>query len=119
MAITSANEIGMDYMNLLIAQLRNQDPLEPLDNNEMASQLAELSSLEQLENMNGTFREVLAAQQRLQATALVGKEVDFLPEGQETTLTGRVESVGFFDEGVRVTIGEYNVDLDSVQSVRD
>ncbi|MHC4424212.1 MAG: flagellar hook capping FlgD N-terminal domain-containing protein, partial [Planctomycetota bacterium] len=44
----SASDIQMDYMKLLITQLQNQNPLEPLSNNEMASQLAQFSSLQQL-----------------------------------------------------------------------
>ena len=50
--LSSASKIQMDYMNLLITQLQNQNPLEPLDNNQMATQLAQLSQLQQLESMN-------------------------------------------------------------------
>ena len=115
----TAGQIRMDFMKLLVTQLQNQDPLEPLDNNEMVAQLSQLSSLEQLDNMNGTFQQVLASQQRLQATGLVGKEVDFLPEGQDDVVTGRVDSVRFFDDGIRLTIGEYEIDFSSVEAVRD
>ena len=44
---SSAGEIRTNYMNLLVTQLRHQNPLEPMDNNEMASQLALFSQLEQ------------------------------------------------------------------------
>ena len=114
----TSGQIQMDFMKLLVTQLQNQNPLEPLDNNEMASQLAQLSSLEQLENMSGTFRQVLAGQERLQALALIGKQVDFLPEGQTDVVTGRVESVTVTEDGVRVRVGEHTVDLDSIQSIR-
>ncbi len=115
----TAGEIRTDFMNLLVVQLRNQNPMEPLDNNEMASQLAQLSSLEQLENMNRTFREVLAGQERLQAMALIGKEIEFLPEGADETLAGRVDEVNVYDAGVRLTVGGHVIDLDAVQSIRD
>jgi len=59
-AIGTASDIQMDYMKLLITQLQNQNPLEPLNNNEMASQLAQFSQLQQLESMNSTFAQVLA-----------------------------------------------------------
>jgi flagellar basal-body rod modification protein FlgD len=55
----SASDIQMDYMKLLITQLQNQNPLEPLSNNEMASQLAQFSSLQQLESMSSSFADVL------------------------------------------------------------
>ena len=57
--ITSASNIQMDYMKLLITQLQNQNPLEPLNNNEMATQLAQFSQLQQLESMNESFADVL------------------------------------------------------------
>ncbi|GAI50373.1 unnamed protein product [marine sediment metagenome] len=57
---SSASNIQMDYMKLLITQLQNQNPLEPLDNNEMASQLAQFSQLQQLETMNNSFSQSLA-----------------------------------------------------------
>jgi len=118
-ATSTAGEIRTDFMNLLVVQLRNQNPMEPLDNNEMASQLAQLSSLEQLENMNRTFRQVLAGQERLQAVALIGKAIEFIPEGSEETLTGRVDEVNVYDSGVRLTVGEHAIDLDAVRSIRD
>jgi flagellar basal-body rod modification protein FlgD len=118
-AISTAGEIRTDFMKLLVVQLQNQNPLEPMDNSEMASQLAQLSSLEQLEGMNRTFQEVLASQQRLQATALIGREVEFLPDGAERTVTGRVDEVNVCDTGIRLKIGEHVIDLDAVQSIRD
>ena len=44
-----------DFLRLLTVQLQHQDPLEPQDNTEMVAQLAEFSSLEQLENMNANL----------------------------------------------------------------
>ena len=51
----SSSNLQMDYMTLLVAQMKNQNPLEPLDNNEMASQLAQFSQLQQLEEMNSNL----------------------------------------------------------------
>jgi flagellar basal-body rod modification protein FlgD len=115
----NATDIRADFMTLLVAQLRNQNPLEPLDNNQMASQLAQLSSLEQLEGMSRTFRDVLASQERLQALELIGKEVDYLPEGQDTVATGRVEAVHVTEDGIRLSIGDDEVDLAQVQAIRE
>jgi len=115
---TSA-DIRTDYMQLLVTQLQNQNPLEPLDNNQMASQLAQLSQLEQLENMNGTFRQVLAAQELLQAMELIGKEVTFLPGGQDAPLSGRVDAVEVYDTGTRLKVGDHVVDLAEVESIRN
>ena len=96
-SITTASDIQLDYMKLLIAQLQNQNPLEPLDNNEMASQLAQFSGLSQLESMNTSFADVLVMAKRTYANSLLGKTVTFYAEdeaaGEFVKMTGKVESV--------------------------
>ena len=103
-SIVTASDIQMDYMKLLITQLQNQNPLEPLDNNEMASQLAQFAGLSQLESMNSqlgtmntSFVDVLAATNRTYANSLLGKNVTFYSEdetaGELVKMTGTVESV--------------------------
>ncbi len=95
--VTSASQIQMDYMNLLVAQLQNQNPLEPMDNNEMASQLAQLSQLGQLESLGSSFKEVMANTQRSYANSLIGRNVTFFAENEVTgeleKLNGSVDSV--------------------------
>ena len=93
--ITSASNIQMDYMNLLITQLQNQNPLEPLDNNEMAAQLAQFSQLQQLESMNTSFSEVLNATQRNYANSLLGKTITFYSQDEITGELG--QKVGTVD----------------------
>jgi flagellar basal-body rod modification protein FlgD len=67
-----------DFMKLLIAQLQNQDPLSPMDNQEFAVQLATFNSLEQLVGLNEKL-ESLASQQEVvthfNSAALIGKQV--------------------------------------------
>jgi len=95
-SIGTASDIQMDYMKLLITQLQNQNPLEPLNNNEMASQLAQFSSLQQLESMNSTFAQVLALANRGYANSLLGKKVTFYSEestGELERMMGVVDSV--------------------------
>lgn len=43
------------FMQLLVAQMKNQDPTEPMDNSQMTAQLAQFSALEQMENLNNKF----------------------------------------------------------------
>lgn len=76
-----------DFMRLLIAQLQNQDPLSPMDNQEFAVQLATFNSLEQLVGMNEKL-ESLASHQgaasQLNSAALIGKQV--IGKGNEVNL---------------------------------
>ena len=94
--MATATDIQMDYMKLLITQLQNQNPLEPLDNNQMASQLAQFSQLQQLETMNSKFANVLENVERSYAVSLIGKNVSFVGQtdfGSAEILSGTVLSV--------------------------
>ena len=106
---STATDIQTDYITLLIAQLQYQNPLEPLDNNEMASQLAQFSQLQQLESMSTSFSEVLATTNRNYANALLGKNVTFYGEdsatGELEMKTGTVESVFNDPETVESLLG--------------
>jgi flagellar basal-body rod modification protein FlgD len=93
----------MNYMKLLVAQLQNQDPLEPMDNNQMASQLAQLTQLEQIESLNSNFAKVLSTTQLDYATSLIGKTVSYYGQG----ITGEVELLeGIVQEVARDAGGE-------------
>jgi flagellar basal-body rod modification protein FlgD len=100
MEIATASEIQMDYMKLLVEQLKNQNPLEPLDSNDMASQLAQFSQLQQLElantnlgSLNTSFEAVLAATNRNYANSLIGKTVTFFADDEETGQLTKMEGV--------------------------
>ncbi len=83
--LMSAGNADMDkyeFMQLLVAQLKNQDPLSPMQSQEFASQLAQFSSLERLMNIDDTLKDgvnsdMMLAQtiQNTMATNFVGKEV--------------------------------------------
>ena len=121
--INSASSIQMDYMKLLITQLRNQNPLEPLDNNEMASQLAQFSQLQQLESMNSSFAGVLATTERTYANSLIGKEVSFAAEtdtGAQQLVSGTVQEVYNNVEGqILLAVADQRVALEDVISVKN
>ena len=78
-----SNTLGKDdFLNLLITQMKNQDPLDPMQGTEFASQLAQFSSLEQLTNINTNLQSSLSANAVLSssinnalAATFIGKEV--------------------------------------------
>lgn len=120
--IGTASDLQMDYMKLLITQLQNQNPLEPLNNNEMASQLAQFSSLQQLESMNSTFAQVLDIANHTYANSLIGKEVSFLgetPEGTVDILRGVVEQVYKKNGENFLIVGDYVLGLKDIISVKN
>lgn len=119
----TASQIQMDYMKLLVTQLRNQNPLEPLDNNEMAAQLAQFSQLAQLESMNSNFAQVLTTLQRSYANSLIGRDVEFIAQtetGDAIAMNGTVERVyGNVDGEIFLIVGDYTLRPEDVISVKN
>jgi len=85
-----------DFLQLLVAQLSAQDPLNPMDSREFSAQLAQFSALEQMTNMNTTLGELVSAQQAMGNSSLIsiiGKLVDIpgdsfqYTQGETTNLT--------------------------------
>lgn len=93
------SELGKDaFMELMIAQLKNQNPLDPQDNGDFISQLAQFSSLEEMQNLSGTVEDVAGqfrSSQALQASAMVGKTVLASSNvgilGNDGEITGTIE----------------------------
>jgi len=119
--INSASDIQMDYMKLLVTELQNQNPLEPMDNNQMAAQLAQFSQLQQLEGMNSNFASVLAVNELAYASTLIGKQVSFLHEtqsGDKELASGPVERVTSDEDGkILLTVGDKTPVLEEIISV--
>jgi flagellar basal-body rod modification protein FlgD len=89
-----------DFLTLLVAQLQNQDPLNPSDATEFTAQLAQYSQLEQLFNLNKSMDQLAQAQnnsERLSALSLIGKEV--VVEGADFTLEGATAEIGYKVDG--------------------
>ncbi len=118
----SSSDIRTDYMKLLITQLQNQNPLEPMSNDQMSMQLAQFSQLEQLENMNTGFADILGSLNHTQASDLLGKQISFQPDGDEGTaapVEGVVQEVQQGGEDIRLFVGNYQVKLSDVLSIRN
>lgn len=109
----------VDYMTILVEQLKNQNPLEPMDNSEMTSQLTAFSQLEVLENMDTSFASVLKKTQQDYASSLLGKEVVFYDENSNIT-SGVVDTVyNNIDNEVVLGIGDIVLGLEGVVSVAE
>jgi len=85
---TKDNELGRDaFLELMVAQLNNQNPLEPTDNQEFVAQLAQFSTVEGIDNLNSTAEALMSnfsSTSALQASSLVGQSV--IVDGNETGL---------------------------------
>jgi flagellar basal-body rod modification protein FlgD len=115
--------LGKDqFLKLLITQLKHQDPISPVEDKEFIAQLAQFSSLEQMQNLNTNLSDMMLAQQKLtslgQAMQMIGKEVElFTKEGEN--LFGRVTGVQFKNGWPEIIVGGKLYDFTEVAAIRE
>jgi len=110
-----------DFLKLLIIQLQYQDPLSPMENTDFMAQLAQFSSLEQLQNVNSNLQANFLLTQSLNnslATNLIGKRVIAL--GNEVYLSGDEGEEITFDlsEDAGVTVEIYDTEGNLVRTLK-
>lgn len=112
-AATSTNaSLGKDdFLKLLVAQMRNQDPLNPMDNKESIAQLAQFSALEQMTNISTSMEALnksmtnFSQQSSLtQGAAMIGKWVSGVDTDGKTPMAGTVEAVKWLDGNPKLQI---------------
>jgi len=117
------NELGKDqFLQLLITQLRYQDPISPVDDKEFIAQMAQFSSLEQMQNLNTNMSEMMLAQQKLtslgQATQMIGKSVElFTHEGE--SIFGQVSGVQFKNGWPEIIVDGKLYDFGEIVAIRE
>jgi flagellar basal-body rod modification protein FlgD len=117
--------LGKDaFMKLLVNQIKNQDPLSPSDNTAYLSQLAQFSSLEQMQSLNDNIVGLAVLQQNnalmsqlTQSSALIGQRVSYLDPTSGETMTGTVSSVKIQDNLAVLSIGGEDIPLANVSEV--
>lgn len=118
--------LGTDaFFKLLIAQLKNQDPLNPQDGSAFAAQLAQFSSLEQLTNLNTAMTAQNLSYTNLlnaQSVNLIGKEVTAeyvdASTSKTTTISGEVSAIQFKDTAIYLTVNGQEIAFSDVTSVK-
>ncbi len=108
----SAAGIQSYFLTLLTTQLKNQDPLNPMDSSQMTSQLAQISTVSGIEKLNSTLQTVLSAynnSQSMQAAALIGKNV--LVSGSSMNLVTTTDSTT--NTSTSQSVGGYNLEGDA------
>jgi flagellar basal-body rod modification protein FlgD len=105
------------FLKLMLAQLTHQDPLNPQDSNTFLAQLAQLTQLEQMINLNTGLNDLLRTQVYTQAVTLVGRQVKIMPsKGGE--IEGIVEKVVFQNDQANVVVGNEMYPLTEVVEVK-
>ena len=104
-----------DFLKILITQLTNQDPTEPMEDREFIAQMAQFSTLEQMTNLSSEFQKLAGLLQSGQAVSVLGKTVDIVLGS--ATVTGRVDEVTG-GEYPQVLVNGFYYDFGNVQRIR-
>jgi flagellar basal-body rod modification protein FlgD len=111
---------GDDFLLLLVTQMQNQDPLEPMDNADMLAQLAQFTSLEQMNELTdrvGTLSGNIDQLNFISANSLLGREIDGIDMNGDL-VTGEVEGVTMESSIVYLAVGDSLVSMAGVVEVR-
>ncbi len=106
------------FLQLLVKELTNQDPLKPADNTQFIAQLAQFSSLEQMQNLNDGFKNLKTSVQAAQARGMLGVPVKAVDSSTGAPVDGIVDQVILNADGtVRLDVNGTPVNLSDIVSV--
>ncbi|HEY0118544.1 MAG TPA: flagellar hook capping FlgD N-terminal domain-containing protein [Cellulomonas sp.] len=104
------------FLQLLIAQLANQDPSSPTDSSTILTQTTQLAQMQTLEEQISTARESFALQMRETAATFVGREVTW-QDSDGAAHSGVVASVDYTGSVPQLRVGDADVALDAIQTL--
>ena len=104
------------FIDLMIAELQNQDPLNPLDNNEMLQQITQIREIGATGRLTETLESVLLGQNLTSATSMIGKTVKAMSD-DAMEVSGLVDRVTVTDGEPRLHIGDKAIGLKNVKEV--
>ena len=113
------------FLDLLIAELQNQDPLNPMDNSEMVQQISQIREISATNQLSDTLGSVLLGQNVSTASSLIGKRISALTDDAKN-VEGVVDRVSMEKDGtdesqrvIRVYIGEHKIDMKNIREIAD
>ena len=112
---TKTFDSGM-FLNLLVTQLRNQDPSSPMDSTQMISQTSQLASMEQLTSLTKTTTDGYSLQMRSAAANILGKHVSWT-DANGAPKSGIASAVSFSGDIPQVTVGTDTVAFDQLSGL--
>jgi flagellar basal-body rod modification protein FlgD len=114
-ASSSTNDQDM-FLQLLVAQLKYQDPMNPTDSTEFMSQNAQFTALSKMQDVADGMNQLLAVQMSFGAAGMIGRQVSWV-DANGATQTGVASGVSFPSTGPVLTVDGTSVPVASVTAV--
>ena len=106
------------FLELLLTEIQNQDPLEPMSNSELCQQLGQIWQLQSNMELSETLQSVSLGQNLTAANSMIGRVIlGLTDEGEQ--IAGYVDSVSIEDGQAKLNVGEYSIDLENVSVILD
>ncbi|MGW8257330.1 MAG: flagellar hook capping FlgD N-terminal domain-containing protein [Thermoguttaceae bacterium] len=105
-----------DFIKLLVAELQNQDPLNPMDNSELLQQVSQIKAIESNQRLSDTLSYMQLQQNVATGGSLLQKTVSGLSDDGKR-ITGVVESVTIDNDGMKVNLGNQTISLKNITSI--
>jgi len=113
------NELGKnEFLKLLVTQLKYQDPMDPMEDKEFIAQMAQFSTLEQMQNINSLLEVLNANTLAGQAAQMLGKSIEWLDAGGNPQ-SGKVTAVKIADGQLKLRVGETAVAMTDVIAIKE
>ncbi len=120
----SYNDINIDgFLKLLISELQNQDPLDPMDNSEMVQQMAQIREIGATDQLTKTLTNLSASQELVTASSLIGRQITGLAD-DASDVDGVVDRITVETSGennsrsVKVHVGNKTMDIKNIREIQ-
>ena len=109
--------LDMDqFIKLMITEMQNQDPMDPMKNDEILQQISQIRSIDSTTKLTETLNSVLMGQNLTSANSMLGKNIQALSD-TSTEVTGMVDRVTMENGEAKVHVGKNVVSLKNIRAI--
>jgi flagellar basal-body rod modification protein FlgD len=110
-------EVSLDsFMKLLVVELQNQDPLDPMNNQEILNQMSQIREIQSNQQLTNTLESVMLGQTVSTAASLLGRTISALSDNAEW-INGTVDKISIAEGIPKLHIGDDTVDLKNISEI--
>lgn len=116
-AVASSVVSKDEFLKLFVAQLKNQNPMDPMKGHEFIAQLAQFSSLEQLTSLNASFADTMKFQQLTGGSEFIGKKATYVDTVVGGTAEGVIQGAMILGDSISVVIENKEIPIANVTGI--